>query len=200
MSTDRAEATLEVAIARHVAMSFQRGGRSTDVTIAARSRNHITDSFPRGELQSDQDNRPPALVAFYRKVTAAFTPIPIEPHPPERASRLDDINGSIENLRGALSVVSQKSRMEHARFQLLIERQQLLTKNELTEGFGRIESWILSLSFLGLVLLNAVSLPWALPFLGFSIGRAWYLDRICKRRLTTVSEIDTLIARIERTS
>ena len=76
----------------------------------------------------------------------------------------------------------------------------MLVKNQLTEGFGRIECWILSLSFLGLVLLNAVSLLWALPFLGFSIGRAWYLDRTCKRRLKTISEIDALIDRIEQAS
>lgn len=198
MSTDRAEAALEIAIARQVAISFHRRNRSTDGTIAARSRNHITDSFRPAELTTDQDNRPPALVAFYRKITAAFTPIEIEPHSPERSSRLNDINGSLANLRHALSTVSQTSRMERAKFQLLIERQQLIVKNQLTEGFGRIESWVLSLSFLGLVLLGAISLLWALPFLGFSIGRAWYLDRTCTRRLKTISEIDALIARIER--
>ncbi|MGO4524282.1 hypothetical protein AB4097_05385 [Microvirga sp. 2MCAF35] len=198
MSTERAEAALEIAIARHVAISFQRSVRSTDVTIAARSRNHITDSFEHGEVRTDQDNRPPALVMFYRKVMTAFTPVAIDTHTPERSLRLGDIRGSLENLRGALSTVPQPSRMDHAKFQLLIERQQLLVKNQLTEGFGRIESWILSLSFLGLVLLNAVSLLWALPFLGFSIGRAWYLDRACKRRLKKISDIDALIGRIER--
>ncbi|MBA1156453.1 hypothetical protein [Microvirga mediterraneensis] len=198
MSTERAEAALEIAIARHVAISFQRSRRSTDVTLAARSRNHITDNFQLGEIQTDQDNRPPALVAFYRRISTAFTPVAMEPHSPERSSHLSDVKGSLENLRGRLSTVSQKSRMDHARFQLLIERQQLLVKNQLTEGFGRIESWILSLSFLGLVLLNAVSLLWALPFLGFSIGRAWYLDRACKRRRKKISDIDVLIDRIER--
>ncbi|EIM28131.1 hypothetical protein [Microvirga lotononidis] len=200
MSTERAEAALELAIAKHVAISFQRSGRNTDVTIAARSRSRITDSFRHGEFQTEQDNRPPALVAFYRNITAAFAPVAIEPHAPERSSHLYDIKDSLVTLRGALSTVSQKSRMDHAKIQLLIERQQLLVKNQLTEGFGRIESWILSLSFLGLVLLNAVSLLWALPFLGFSIGRAWYLDRTCKRRLRKISDIDALIDRIERAS
>jgi hypothetical protein len=200
MSTERAEAALEIAIARHVATSFQRSGRNTDVTIAARSRNHITDSFPHGEFPTDQDNRPPALVVFYRRIAAAFTPVAIVPHTPERASRLSDIKGSLENLRGTLSTVSQKSRMDHAKVHLLIERQQLLVKNQLTEGFGRMEAWILSLSFLGLVLLNAVSLLWALPFLGLSICRAWYLDRTCKHRLRKISDIDALIARIEQAS
>lgn len=200
MSTERAEAAVEIAIARHVAVSFQRSVRSTDVTIAARTRNHITDRFRHGAFETDQDNRPPALVAFYRRITAAFAPVASEPHPAERALHLSEIKGSLEILRGGLSTVSQKSRMDDARFQLLIERQQLLVKNQLTEGFGRIESWILSLSFLGLVLLNAVSLLWALPFLGFSIGRAWYLDRACKRRVEKISDIDALIGRIERAS
>src|SRR5690349_12802046 len=98
MLTERAEAALEIAIARHVAISFQRSSLTTDVTIAARSRNHITDSFEHGEFQTDQDNRPPALVMFYRKVMTAFTPLAIDAHTPERSSRLGDIRGSLEHL------------------------------------------------------------------------------------------------------
>ncbi len=70
-------------------------------------------------------------------------------------------------------------------------------KNELTEGFGRIEAWGLSITFLVLVLLEAVDILWALPLLALSVCRSWYLDRQCKRRLTKISEIDALIERIE---
>jgi hypothetical protein len=198
MSTDRAEAALEIAIAKHVANSFQRSDQSKDDTIVVQVRNRITGSFQYGEFQTEQDNRPPALVAFYRRITAAFTPIAIEHDTPERSSRLSDIKGSLEDLRGTLSTVSQKSRMDHAKIHLLIERQQLLVKNQLTEGFGRMEAWILSIAFLGLVLLDVISILWALPILGLSICRAWYLDRQCKHRLKKISEFDALIDRIER--
>jgi hypothetical protein len=198
MSTDRAEAAVEIAIAKHVANSFQRNGRNKDDAIVVQARNCITDSFSLSELQTEQDNQPPALVAFYRRIAAAFTPIAREHETPERASRLTDIKGSLENLRSALPSMTQKSKLDHARSHLLIERQQLFVKNELTEGFGRMEAWILSIAFLGLVLLDAVSILWALPFLGLSICRAWYLDRRCKHRLKKITDIDALIDRIER--
>jgi hypothetical protein len=198
MSTDRAEAAVEIAIAQHVANSFQRNERNKDDAIAIQARNCITDSFSTCEFQTDQDNQPPALVAFYRRIAAAFTPIAREHETPERASRLTDIKGSLENLRSALPSMTQKSKLDHARSHLLIERQQLFVKNELTEGFGRMEAWILSIAFLGLVLLDAVSILWALPFLGLSICRAWYLDRRCKHRLKKITDIDALIDRIEQ--
>ena len=199
MSTDRAGAAVEIAIAKHVANSFQRTRRDGKAdAVVVKVRNRITDSFQPNELQTEQDNQPPALAAFYRRIAAAFAPIAIEHDTPERSSHLSDIRSSLENLRSALPTVAQKSRLDHAKAHLLIERQQLLVKNELTEGFGRIEAWILSLAFLGLVLLGAVSILWALPFLGLSIGRAWYLDRQCKRRLKKISDIDALIGRIEQ--
>jgi hypothetical protein len=99
--------------------------------------------------------------------------------------------------RGSQPINHQKHLFEYAKSQLLIERQQLFMRNELTEGFGRIEAWILSIAFLTLVLLNVVSILWALPLLALSIGRAWYLDRECKRRLGKMAEIDSLIERID---
>ncbi|MFL4992400.1 MAG: hypothetical protein ACJ8CF_08745 [Microvirga sp.] len=198
MSTDRAEAAVEIAIAKHVANSFQRNGRNKDDAIVVQARNCITDSFSLSELQTEQDNQPPALVAFYRRIAAAFTPIAREQETPERASRLTDITGSLENLRSALPSLAQKSKLDHAKAHLLIERQQLLVKNELAEGFGRMEAWILSIAFLGLVLLGALSILWALPFLGLSICRAWYLDKQCKHRLKKIMEIDALVDRIGR--
>jgi hypothetical protein len=198
MSTDRAEAAVELAIAEHVASSFQRNERSKDGAVVVQIRNRITGNFQSSPCGTEQDNHPPALVAFYRRIAAAFVPIPREPETPERAARLTDIEAALGNLRSALPSVAQRSRMDHAEAHLLMERQQLLVKNELTEGFGRMEAWILSIAFLGLFLLDAVGILWALPFLGLSIGRAWYLDRQCKRRLKKIADIDALIDRIAR--
>jgi hypothetical protein len=200
MSTDRAEASVEIAIAKHVANSFPRDRRDKEGAIVLQMRARITDGFQPVELQTGQDNQPPVLLAFYRRIAAAFAPVAREHETPERTSRLTDIKGSLENLRSALPSMAQKSKLDHARGHLLIERQHLLVKNELTEGFGRMEAWILSIAFLGLVLLDAASILWALPFLGLSICRAWYLDRRCKHRLEKITEIDALIRRIERAS
>ena len=199
MSMDRAEAAVETAIAEHVANSFRptAGNGQTDV-IASRVRNRITGSFPPSELRTEQDNQPPALVAFYRRIASALSPIAREPETPERASRLTEIRSSLETLRSTLPAMGQRSRLDRARAELLIERQQLVVKNELTEGIGRMEAWILSIAFLILVIFNGASILWAVPLLGLSIGRAWYLDRQCKHRRATISEIDILIGRIER--
>jgi len=200
MSTDRVGAAVEPAIAEHVANSFGRTARNEKAaSLTSFVRNRITDRFPPDGVQTEQDNHPPALVAFYRRITAAFVPVAREHETAERAPHLTQIKGSLETLRSALPSMAQRDRLDRARGQLLIERQHLLVKNELTEGFGRIEAWILSVAFLALVLLKAVSIVWALPFLGLSIGRAWYLDRQCKRRLKKIAEIDALIGRIELT-
>jgi hypothetical protein len=199
MSTDRAEAAVETAIAEHVANAFrQTAGNGQADAIASRVRNRITERFAPSELRTEQDNQPPALVAFYRRIASAFAPVGREPETPERVSRLTGIKNSLATLRGSLPAMGQRSRLDHARAELLIERQQLVVKNELTEGFGRMEAWILSISFLTLVIFNGASILWAVPLLGLSIGRAWYLDRQCKRRRKTISEIDALIGRIER--
>ncbi len=152
MSTDRAEAAVEMAMAEHVANAFrQTAGKGQVDAIASRVRNRITEHFAPRELQTEQDNQPPALVAFYRRIASAFAPIAREPETPERASRLTGIKSSLVTLRGTLPAMGQRSRLDHARAELLIERQHLVVKNELTEGFGRMEAWILSISFLILV-------------------------------------------------
>jgi hypothetical protein len=195
ITTDRAEATIETAIAKHVAGLFERDGRGTIVTHIRR---RITDNFEQTELQTGQDNQPPALVALHRRIVAAFTPIDRAYDTPDRSSHITELRVALERQRGSRQVDHQKHLFEYAKSQLLIERQQLFLKNELTEGFGRIEAWILSIAFLTLVLLNVVSILWALPLLMLSVGRAWYLDRQCKRRLGKITEIDSLIGRIDQ--
>jgi hypothetical protein len=195
MATDRAGATIETAIAKHVAGLLERDGRGTIVTHIRR---RITDDFEQTELQTGQDNQPPALVALHRRIVAAFTPIDRAYDTPDRSSDITELRVALERQRGSRQVDHQKHLFEYAKSQLLIERQQLFLKNELTEGFGRIEAWILSIAFLTLVLLNVVSILWALPLLMLSVGRAWYLDRQCKRRLGKITEIDSLIGRIDQ--
>jgi hypothetical protein len=191
MSTDRAEPAVETAITRHVARSHQHG------TTAAHIRDRITDSFQPDELRIEQDNRPPALVALQRRIIVAFAPIEREYDTPDRSSDLAALKQTLEHQRSARHKSDQKHLLAYARSQLLIERQQLFFKNEFTEGFGRLEISALSIAALTLVLLNVVGVFWALPLLSFSIGRAWHLDRQCKRRLAKISEIDALLERIE---
>jgi hypothetical protein len=194
MSTDRAGATIETAIARHVASIYEHDRRGSAV---ADIRRRITDDFGPTKLLTGQDNQPPALVALHRRIVAAFAPIERAYDTPDRFSELADLKGILERQRIPRHLIEQKHLLDYAKGQLLIERHQLFLKNEFTEGFGRIEAWILSIAFLTLVLLNAVSILWALPLLSLSICRAWYLDRQCKRRLGKITEIDTLIERIE---
>lgn len=194
MSTDRAGATIETAIAGHVASVFEQGGQATAVV---QIRRRITDDFVPVGLQTEQDNQPPALVALHRRIVKAFAPLERAYDTPDRVTDLAELRGSLERQRGSRPVIEQKHLLDYAKNQLLIERQQLFLKNEFTEGFGRIEAWILSIAFLTLVLQNVVSILWALPLLTLSIGRAWYLDRQCKRRLGKIAEIDSLIGRIE---
>ena len=194
MSTDRAEATIEAAIAGHVASIFEHGRK---VTAVAQIRNRITDHFEPNAPQLEQDNRPPALVALHRRIAAAFAPVQRAYDTPDRVSDLAELRGSLERQLSPQQGTEQKLLLGYAKSQLLIERQQLFLQNQFTEGFGRIEAWVLSSVFLALVLLNVVSILWALPLLGLSIGRACYLDRQCKRRLGKIAEIDSLVARIE---
>jgi hypothetical protein len=194
MSTDRAGATIETAIAGHVASVFEQGGQATAVV---QIRRRITDDFVPVGLQTEQDNQPPALVALHRRIVKAFAPLERAYDTPDRVSDLAELRGHLERQRGSRPVIEQKHLLDYAKNQLLIERQQLFLKNEFTEGFGRIEAWILSIAFLTLVLQNVVSILWALPLLTLSIGRAWYLDRQCKRRHGKIAKIDSLIGRIE---
>ncbi|KLK91777.1 hypothetical protein AA309_18035 [Microvirga vignae] len=55
---------------------------------------------------------------------------------------------------------------------LRLERHQLVLKNEVTEGFGRVETWIVSIAALALVLLRAIDFLWTLPILALGIGRS----------------------------
>jgi len=198
MSSERAEAALESAIAAHVAASFQRADQASGPeTTAAQIRSRITDRFRPGGFPTEQDNQPPALVVFYRRVTAAFAPIAREPESAERSAGLTNIRSGLESLRNALPASPQRSRLDHAKTRLLIERQHLLMQNEFAEGFGRIEMWILSLASLTMVLLEAVGTLWALPILALSIARSWQTDRRCKARLQKVAEIDALVERID---
>ena len=198
MSTERAEAALESAIAAHVAASFQRNDRGDEPeTTAAQIRSRITDRFQAVEIPTEQDNQPPALVVFYRRIAAAFAPIAREPESAERSSSLADLKNGLATLRSALPAMPQRSKLDHAKTRLLIERQQLLMQNEFTEGFGRIEVWILSIAALTLVLLEAVGILWALPLLALIIARSWQMDRRCKARLRKVAEIDALVERID---
>ena len=198
MSSDRAEVAIETAIAKHVAASFVPGAdKDRSEAPVAQIRNRIIDSFESRDLTGEQDNRPPALVSLYQRIAAAFSHVgTAAPVQQDRSSQLARLKGSLENLRRSQPATGQSHLMQHARARLLNERQQLLMKNELTEGFGRIETWILSIAFLVLVLLQTVSILWALPILALSVCRSWHLDRQCKRRLTKISEIDALIERI----
>src|SRR5688500_13312591 len=186
MSTDRAESGVETAIKRHLAKSYQQG------TTAAYIRNRITDSFQPDVLRIEQDKQPPALVSLQRRIISAFSPIEREYDISDRSADLAALKRTLERQRSAPSRPDQKHLLAHAKSQLLIERQQLFLKNEFTEGFGRLEIWALSIAILTLFLLNVVSVFWGLPLFALSIGRAWHLDRQCKRRLAKISEIDAL--------
>jgi len=193
MSTERAGTTIETAIARHVTSVFENGRQQTTIS---QIRSRITDDFEATDRQTGQDNQLPALIALHRRIVAAFAPRTTAYDIPNRVSDLAELRGTLEPQRSSRQANEQRHLLDYAKSQLLIERQQLFLKNEFTEGFGRIEAWVLSIAFLTLVLLNVVSILWALPLLILSIGRAWCLDRQCKRRLRKISEIDSLIERI----
>jgi hypothetical protein len=190
MSMDRAGTAIEAMIAEHVAGVFEHGRQ---VTAVAQIRNCIIDNFEPNALKTEQDNQPPALAALHRRIAAVFAPIERAYDTPDRISDLAELRERLKRRGNPQQATEQKHLLGYAKSQLLIERQQFLLKNELTEGFGRIEAWILSVAFLTLVLLNVVGILWALPLLGLSICRAWYLDRHCKRRLGKIAEIDSLI-------
>ena len=194
MSSDRAEAAIETVIAKHVASTSQQSGEQPTV---AQIRSRITDSFQPAELRTEQDNQPPALVALRQRIVAAFSGLDRSYDSPDRSSELAALKHALESRRRHQRASEQKHLLHYAKGQLLIERHQLFLKNEFTEGFGRIETWALSIAFLTLVLLNAISILWGLPLLALSICRAWHLDRQCKRRHRKIDEIDALIGRIE---
>jgi hypothetical protein len=193
MSIDRAHVAIETMIADHVAVSFQRNAAPKIETTASQIRSRITDQFEHLKPGSEQDNRPPALTELRNSIIEIFGPVHEEPVSHERAEALEGLQQSLERLRGTNTRDASPADGNSIHMQLLLERQQLALKNEFTEGFGRVEIWLVSFAALGLVLLNAIDYVWALPILAVGIGRSWFLDRRCKKRHGRIAEIDALI-------
>ncbi|MGO4386967.1 hypothetical protein AB4Y85_05480 [Microvirga sp. 2YAF29] len=192
MSIDRAYVAVEAMIADHVAVSFQRNAALEIETTASQIRNRITDRFERTKPGSEQDNRPPALTELRNNIIEIFGPVREEPISHERTEALEGLQQSLERLRNtSMRIAFQGNNPLHMQF--LLERQQLTLKNEVTEGFGRVEIWLVSIAALGLVLLNAIDFVWSLPILALGIGRSCFLDRRCKKRHARIAEIDALI-------
>jgi hypothetical protein len=194
MSIDRAHVAVEVMIADHIATSFQQKAAEPKAeTTASQIRSRITDQFGHPKPGSEQDNRPPALIELRNNIIEIFGPVRDEPISHERAEALESLLQSLKQRHAAGLKSTPQAGSNPLYMQLLLEREQLVLKNEFTEGFGRIEIWIVSISALGLVLLNAIDFMWALPILALGIGRSWFLDRKCKERHARITEIDALI-------
>lgn len=185
---------VESLIAEHVATSFkEKKSPATDASTAAQIRNCITDRLKPVSVSSDQDNSPPAVLVHYNQPSRAFSLTPPVGISQVRASRLDLLHRSLEELRLKAGGAT-RGHSHPAPIELILERQQLALKNELTEGFGRLETWFVSITAFALVLLNAIDVFWALPVLALSIGRSLHLDWQCKKRSLRMAEIDTLAA------
>lgn len=193
MSIDRASHAVEIMIADHVAASFQAKTAPKVETTASQVRNRITDQFARAQPGTDQDNRPPALTQLRNRIIEIFGPAREETTSHERSEALESLQQSLERIRVAKAKPVPQENRDPLYMQLLLERQQLVLKNEFTEGFGRVEIWLVSIAALALVLLNAISFVWALPILVLGIGRSWYLDRRCRQRHMRIAEIDGLL-------
>jgi hypothetical protein len=194
MSIDRAHVAVEVMIADHIAASFHRDADAPKIeTTASQIRSRITDQFEHPKPGSEQDNRPPALMELRNNIIEIFGPVRDEPISHERANALESLLQSLKQRREVGLKIASQGDSNPLYMQLLLEREQLVLKNEFTEGFGRIEIWLVSISALGLVLLNAIDFMWALPILALGIGRSWFLDRRCKERHARITEIDALI-------
>lgn len=194
MAVERAHVTVENLIADHVAVSFnQKNQVSKPETTAAQIRNRITDRFQHVKPGAEQDNAPPAILALRKRLIKAFSPAQIPLVSEDRAEQLVLLRNVLKELRSHQTSAPGQSRTEPVHMDLLLERQQLALKNEITEGFGRVEIWIVSIAVLVLVLLKAIDFLWALSILSLGIGRSWYLDQQCKKRLARIAAIDTLI-------
>lgn len=198
MSIDRAPVAVETMIADHVAASFQRSAAPKDETTASHIRSRITDQFERTKPGIEQDNRPPALTELRNRIIEIFGPAREEPVSHERAETLEDLQRSLEWIRSTQDRAVGSENGSSLYMHLLLERQQLALKNEFTEGFGRVEIWLVSIAALALVLLKAIDLIWALPILALGVGRSWYLDRKCKQRHSRIAEIDSLTCKQSR--
>jgi hypothetical protein len=140
-------------IADHVAVSFQRNAAAPKVeTTASQIRSRITDQFERPQPGTEQDNRPPALTELRNRIIEIFGPVREEPVSHERTEALEGLQQSLEQLRGVKAMPAAQESSHTLHMQLLLERQQLALKNEFTEGFGRVEIWLVSIAALALVL------------------------------------------------
>ncbi|WP_243373399.1 hypothetical protein [Microvirga solisilvae] len=198
MPVERAHVAIENLIADHVAASFRSKERTAVAdNTAAQIRSRITDRFQHAKIGSEQDNAPPAIVALRDRIITIFSPPQKLDPAHDRAEQLTLLQASIEELRRHTATIAIERREEQSRkprhVDLLLERQQLVLKNEFTEGFGRVETWLVSIAALALVLLRAIDFLWALPILALGIGRSCYLDRQCKKRSARIAEIDAMI-------
>jgi hypothetical protein len=194
MPVERAHIAVENLIADHVAVSFRPRDRvETGENTAAQIRNRITDRFQHAAVGSEQDNAPPAIVALRDRLVTVFSPASKLAPSHDRAEQLAFLQAEIQEFRHrrTIGVAAQQAKPLHV--ELLLERQQLVLKNEFTEGFGRVETWLVSIAALTLVLLRAIDFLWALPILAIGIGRSWYLDRQCKKRIARIAEIDSIV-------
>jgi hypothetical protein len=193
MSLGRAHVAIENLIADHVALSFgQKAQRGSTASTAAQIRSRITDQFQHGALGPDQDNSPSAILALRDRIAKAFPLPPPRIEAPDRFEQLARLRTTLESLRSE-NRDSSHHREKPVHWDLLLERQQLALRTELTEGFGRLEMWLVSIATLILVMLRAIDFIGALPILAAGIGRSWYLDRQCTKRHARIAEIDALV-------
>ncbi|MXQ10077.1 hypothetical protein [Microvirga makkahensis] len=164
---------------------------ATAESTAAQVRSRITDYFQPSTVCFDQDNFP---LRSWRSTAVHSEHSHSRRRPtgtPDRTAQLALLHQTLETIHhNAAASIQQNAQPAHA--ELLLERQQLVLKNEFTEGFGRIEIWFVSTTVFTLVLLSAIELLWAFPILALSIGRSWHLDRQCRKRRTRISEIDAI--------
>lgn len=198
MPVERAHVEVESLIANHVAASFRhKDPAGTVESTAAQIRSRITDRFQHDAIGSEQDNAPPAVLTLRNRLITAFSPAQTLNAAHDRAEQLARVQISLEELRRQAAASSVRRNAEDLEkplhVDLLLERQQLVLKNEFTEGFGRVETWLVSLAVLALVLLRAIDFLWALPILALGIGRSWYLDRQCRKRMARIAEIDAIV-------
>lgn len=193
MSVEGTSTIVENLIADHIAASFeQKNPHATTKVTAAQIRNRITDHFQPSGAGSEQDNSPPAVQALYSRLFRAFSLAPSASSSHDRVQQLDRLHEALQEFRRKAADTPQGS-AGSVPFDLLLERQQLLLKNEFTVGFGRVEMWLVSSAVLTLVLLNAIDFLWALPILAFGVFRSLHLDRQCKKRCARITEIDAII-------
>lgn len=195
MSVERANVAVENLIADHIAASFRQETPSASrETTAAQIRSRITDRFQIGALGPEQDNTPPAIQLLRANLINAFAFLPPQSAKPsqDRTEQLALLQASAQELHRT-GVSSGPTRGTPLHVDLLLERQQLVVKNEFTEGFGRFETWLVAVAVLALVLIQAIDYLWAVPILALSIGRSWHLDHQCRKRRTRIAEIDAII-------